>query len=687
MPYPRRTLTISQKLLLSILSFSLPIVMLLYFTVSGINDTINFAQLELFGDRMLRPLGHLLVLVPEHERLAELVQAGDRLASNDLETTSHQIEEQLAKLDQETKAVGNPLKITSADMKEVGMEELLPTKIAAQWQQIRNSPTSLSQENLERQHSDLTQKISKLINRVGDTSNLILDTDLDSYYLIDVVLALLPQAQQRVGDALLLGQHLASQAQANPEDKFKAQLYASSLLSEDLERIKKELFTSLRENKNFHGVSPSLQKDLPSALSPYEAAVKTFADELVNIAKTDKNQVLSKVFFDRGEEVLRRGTELGNVGIKELDTLLERRIRDFENRRLIYLVLSLGTLAIASFFVYKISREISDRLAKAVEITREVARGNLTTHILVDSHDEIGQLLLAIQVMVYNLNTLIRQTQESGSLVSSSTAELLATSRQQELVTLGQIESTKKVTQTVKGISHIAEDLAQEMDAVASTLDETSEFATKSQSALVQMKEIMQKLEDACDSIYSKLQMIKEKAENITFIITTIVKVTDKSNILSLNAAIEADKAGEHGRGFAVIAKEFRRLSDQTSVAALEIEKVVQETQSAVSTGVAEMDIFIDQVRNGTANVNQVSTQLTNVIQRVQALKPNFEQVNVAMQNQSENAQEISNSIGELGQGMQQIKDSLKENYFAIEHLNEAAIGLQERVSKLKVTT
>ncbi len=684
MKFSLRTLKISQKLWLSILSFSVPILMLLYFTVSGISDNINVAHLEIFGNRLLEPLTHLLVLVPQHQRLGTLARAGDRSVLTDLETTANLIQKNFESLDKEIKALGEPLKITPSGLQSAGMEQLLPANIVNQWQILRSSQTSSTPEQLARQYGDLTQRISGLISRVGDTSNLILDPVLDSYYLMDVVLVAIPQAQQRVGEALLFG-GTKLQTQLTNEQRVKLEVYVSLLQQTDLERIVQGITTSLRENKNFFGVVPSLQTNILPVESLYQAAVTKFSNQLIQLARTSKGDITNKDFFQVGDEVLRNASELWTVARKELDKIIERRIQHYENMRLIYLLLSLAALVISSFFVFKVSREISVRLAKVVAITKDIARGNLTPSIHVDSQDEIGQLLIAVQYMVQDLSSLIRNTQESGIKVSSSATQLLATAKQQEVVIMNQTESTDNALLSVKEISQLTEKLVQKMGNVTSMSEETAEFASSGQSDLVQMEENMQNMENASKNIYSRLKTIKEKGENITFVVTTMAKVAEQINILSLNAAIEAEKAGEYGQGFAVVSREIRRLADQTAVAALEIKQIVQDTQLAVSYGVEEVESFITLVRYGVTNISKISAEFTKIIEQVQALSPNFEGVNIAMQDQSENAKKINESMLYLGQGMVQIKNSLWETYAAIEQLNEAAISLRHRVSKFQV--
>ncbi len=169
--------------------------------------------------------------------------------------------------------------------------------------------------------------------------------------------------------------------------------------------------------------------------------------------------------------------------------------------------------------------------------------------------------------------------------------------------------------------------------------------------------------------------------------VTTITKVADQTNLLSLNAAIEAEKAGEYGRGFAVVATEIRRLADQTAVATYDIEQMVKEIQSAVSAGVMGMDKFSEEVRRGMQDVRQVGDQLSQIIQQVQALAPRFEAVNEGMQAQATGAEQITQALAQLGDAVHQTVESLRESNQVIEGLNHAATGMRTGVSRFKVSS
>ncbi len=344
----------------------------------------------------------------------------------------------------------------------------------------------------------------------------------------------------------------------------------------------------------------------------------------------------------------------------------------------ILLILMLCLLIVLSVFIRK-------PLFKLANIAQRFGDFDLTVGIETNRTDELGKLLRASNEMARSFRKLLGQVQQSGIQVTSSATELSATAKEQEAIITAQVESTHGVLESTEEISDILAGLVQIMQQVAFRFHETAEYASRGQTDLAHMENAMQHMENASISISNRLQTIHERAENITSVVTTITKVAEQTNLLSLNAAIEAEKAGESGRGFTVVAREIRRLADQTAVATLDIEEMVREMQSAVSAGVMEMDKFIAEVRHSAEDVERISVQLARIIEQVQALSPSFEKVNTAMEQQAQRAQKMTGDMVHLSGGMQETRDSLHETYSAIGQLNEAAKNLRDEVSRFKV--
>ncbi len=329
--------------------------------------------------------------------------------------------------------------------------------------------------------------------------------------------------------------------------------------------------------------------------------------------------------------------------------------------------------------------ELQRKVDAILAVVTRAAEGDLTGKVSVDGEDAIGRLAYGVQSMIASLNTLVAQVQQSGIQVNSSATEIAATSKQQAATMGQQARTVNEIVSTSAEISATARSLLETMNEVASVAEDTTDFATSGRMELRKMESTMTHVVDASAGIASKLETLREKAASINTVVTTITKVADQTNLLSLNAAIEAEKAGEHGLGFSVVATEIRRLADQTAVASWDIEQLISKMQLAVTASVMSVEKFSEEVRQSVSEVDQVSAKLTQIIEQVQALTPRFESVHEGMQFQTQGAEQIKQAITSLNESAQQTVESLKHSGSAIDRLNEAAFGLQKGVSKFKV--
>jgi methyl-accepting chemotaxis protein WspA len=322
----------------------------------------------------------------------------------------------------------------------------------------------------------------------------------------------------------------------------------------------------------------------------------------------------------------------------------------------------------------KINEEIAADATKSA--MHDVNKGRSLTVIAV-----IAGPILAILLGRYLGAALIRRLQQSVVQITTSATQIAASGKQLEATVAEQLASTNEVTATAQNIADTSSSLVKTMEQVAGMAQSTANSANASQSELEKMEEVMRQLNEATTSIASKLGVMNTKANNINNIVVTITKVADQTSLLSLNAAIEAEKAGEYGAGFAVVAREIRRLANQTAVATLEIEQIVKDMQSAVTVGVMEMDKFNRSVTDSADRVNNISDQIAKVIQEVQDLPPRFESVSQNMEAQSESAYQISEAMSQLGQASYQTVDALRETNSALDQLDDAAKGLRREIA------
>lgn len=330
-------------------------------------------------------------------------------------------------------------------------------------------------------------------------------------------------------------------------------------------------------------------------------------------------------------------------------------------------------------------RAITAPMQRIVRALDKLRSGDLSVRLSLERKDEFGAIESGFNEMAEALANLVAQAQRSSVQVTTSVTEIAATSKQQQATATETAATTTEIGATSREIAATSRDLVRTMTEVTSAADQASSLAGSGQQGLARMEETMHQVMGAADLVNAKLGILNEKASNITQMVVTIVKVADQTNLLSLNAAIEAEKAGEYGRGFAVVATEVRRLADQTAVATYDIEQMVREIQSAVSAGVMGMDKFSEEVRRGMFEVQQVGEQLSQIIHQVQALAPRVLMVNEGMQAQATGTEQINQALAQLSDASTQTVESLRQASFAIDELSQVAAGLRGGVSRFKV--
>jgi methyl-accepting chemotaxis protein WspA len=391
------------------------------------------------------------------------------------------------------------------------------------------------------------------------------------------------------------------------------------------------------------------------------------------IPKIQEAERLCSEFETRQQQILDATNRAQSKQLQQLTTVL-------------VISTALATL-LAIVIAVRIASSWSNKIVEVVGLAQQISDGDLTLQVnnAKNSSDEISQLLTSFQNMTKNLNALVQQVQQLGIRVSSSSVKIAASGKQLEATVIEQVASTQEVVATAKQIAATSTELVHTTAQVDVMAQRTTTAASTSKQDLVQIEKTMRQLTEATHATATKLEVIREKANNINAVVVTITKVADQTNLLSLNAAIEAEKAGESGLGFSVVAREIRRLADQTAVATLDIEQMVQEMQTSVSSGVMEMGKFTQQVDQGVSDVSRISHQLGQVIQQVQALAPQFALVSQGMEAQTQGAQQISTAMEQLSETSVQTADSLGEINAAIEQLNQVAQGLRLEMSRFKV--
>ena len=355
-------LKVAQKLMLISIFFVMPDSVMLFLFITAINDSIHFAEMEQKGNQYQRPLEELLELIPQHGELTQRTPGAEPNLQEAIAKKAADIDAAFYELEKVNSRLGVELQFTDEGLAKRHRERYRVENLKAEWKELKSPPGSTNSAEREEKYMHLIADVRTMITHAGDTSNLILDPDLDSYYLMDATLLALPQTQDRIAAVMAHGAAVLKQSNVTFQDRQQFAIYATMLKEADLDRVTGSVETALLEDPNFYGVSPSLQANVPPALQEYKAATEVFIHLTKHFFTLEKVDVTPEEYFAAGTKARDASFNLWRIADAEVDTLLQKRIEAYQARRTRSLLVAAGALLAAICFVTFITRTISGPL-------------------------------------------------------------------------------------------------------------------------------------------------------------------------------------------------------------------------------------------------------------------------------------------------------------------------------------
>lgn len=299
--------------------------------------------------------------------------------------------------------------------------------------------------------------------------------------------------------------------------------------------------------------------------------------------------------------------------------------------------------------------------------------------------NEIFGLKSSIILTINKLNFLLRQISRTGENVISSSGGIGSAAVDLEAAVVEQVASAKETDASTKQIADTSKRTAQNINDLADKINSAAEFASKEKSKLQKMSGIMEDLVGATGEFSKKLSVINKKSVEINEILSTIQSISERTNILSLKAAIEAEKQETSRKGFVVISRDINNLSETTSSSATKISKMITDMQKSVSSGVMEMDKFNRQIKTGAEEIEEIIEGIEEVVEEIRKLAPEFNFVDQTAKSQSESAAQISEAMSQLTKAAEQTKASLKSMKNVAVELESTSSALDSEIRKFSL--
>lgn len=384
----------------------------------------------------------------------------------------------------------------------------------------------------------------------------------------------------------------------------------------------------------------------------------------------------------------------------------------FNNLNLVIVLIGAVEFIVLLLFIILVSKNITKPLDNVALANESIAAGNLLeaeniVKRLLDQYDkgikkifsdaidgaidvktlknEVLRMIFANRKMVDNLNKLIGKVKNSSLEINSAVNQINYSARELETTATEQASATSEVAATTNAIAKTAIELNRAMTDASNKINQTVESAVSGNDKLSDLGNLMNDFTKSTKAFSLNLSLIADKANKISSIVTAITKISEQTNLLSLNAAIEAERAGEAGKGFAIVAYEINRLADQTQNASEDIEFMIKEMQNTVSNGVVKMDKFTRDVFTSVNKVNQISEYFQSILDQVEGIKPIMEQVSVEVFSQTNSAQQISEAMSQLKITVDQTKNALIDFKKVTSVLATSIHELMEEVNYFKI--
>jgi methyl-accepting chemotaxis protein len=364
---------------------------------------------------------------------------------------------------------------------------------------------------------------------------------------------------------------------------------------------------------------------------------------------------------------------------------LELMVSERQQAVTLIVVAMFSVLVLGAFSGWLLTRSITRPIREAVSLATRVASGDLSADIRSDRGDEFGQLLSALGAMVVNLRDLVRSINTDSGLITTSANQLSVVTERTSSGIAQQRDQTDQVATAMNEMVATANDVATNAGAAFTAANLANQKAAAGEAAVNETLSYVTELNDKVLEVTQRLQGLQADTQNIVSVLDVIKSVADQTNLLALNAAIEAARAGEQGRGFAVVADEVRSLAKRTQTSATEIEGLVNSLVNSAERSVVTMRQGSELAQRTLEKAQSTGEQIIEITRAVEDISRLNSQIATAAEQQTAVAEDINQNVTLIRDVSEQSANDSTEVAAASHELAKFGEGLQTQVARFRM--
>jgi len=660
-------LSCSKKMLLISMAFITPLVFTTYFLVNEQMVSVKFAKSELTGVEYIVPVRQLVQHFPEHRGMTNAYLSGKESFKPKILAKRMQLAEDIRLIDEVDQKLGSQLGTTEKW-----------TNIKRTWSRLESEAFNGPAKDVFARHTQLIAEVLDLVKHVSDTSNLTLDPELDSFYIKEAIVTLLPQVVENLGQARGMSSGLAARQSVSQKESIKLTSLISTV-QKNINDLKRGMRVLGQANAD---LSNKISSQVQQTITGSEQYLNFLTTKILNASQVT---VQSSTVFSKGTETIKANFNILDMLAPELKGLLQQRVDGLYGKMTMVLSIVVGITLLAIYLFSGFYQSFETAIAKLQETARALALGNLVPRVRLDNKDEFADLAESFNSMADQFSDVIRQLEVSIDVLASSTEEMSMTSQETNRGVQQQQEQIEQVATAMTEMASTVQEVAKSASDTAVATQGAHKSATEGQALIGHTKTVINGLSEEIDVATNVVQELADDGEKIGGVLGVIQSIAEQTNLLALNAAIEAARAGENGRGFAVVADEVRTLASRTQESTEEIQAMIERLQAGTAKAVNVMIEGKKRSENTVTETNKENEMLEEIASSVINIDDMATHIASASEEQAAVAEEMSRNISNISAVTEQSAQSSLQISQSSEELAKLASDIQGLISRFKV--